>query len=92
LTGVLARSAGVKRDLRLNKYTQYNSYNNIKFSSYYSTTGDSYDRYLLRMFEMISSNLIIVNAIQKLKCFHNNANKNYLFNNYMEGAINSFKY
>jgi NADH:ubiquinone oxidoreductase subunit D len=70
LTGVMARSVGLKRDLRLNRYTTYNNYFYLNFNSYISESGDSYDRFLLRTYEMLESlniinqTLIYYNSIQ----------------------------
>lgn len=52
LTGVMARSVGLKRDLRLAKVDTYSGYNLINLKSYCGINGDSYDRYLIRMLEM----------------------------------------
>lgn len=52
LTGVLARSVGLKRDLRLNKKDSYSNYNLLNIKSYLGLNGDTYDRYLIRMLEM----------------------------------------
>jgi len=57
-TGVLLRSTGVAWDLRKN--TPYEQYNNIWFNVPLSTSGDCYDRYLLRI-EEIRQSLLIMN-------------------------------
>ena len=62
LTGVLARSTGIKRDLRLSKQLCYSSYNNFNFRSFVGTNGDTYDRYLIRMLEMGES-LNLINIV-----------------------------
>lgn len=62
LTGVMARSTGVKTDLRLTTYNTYANYNYINLKSYIGVNGDCYDRYLIRMLEMGES-LKIVNFI-----------------------------
>ena len=61
LSGVMARSAGLKYDLRVN--SPYELYEEIKFSSFTSENGDSYDRYLLRLEEMRQSADIIVDTL-----------------------------
>jgi len=48
----MARSVGLKRDLRLAKRDTYSGYNLITLKSYCGINGDSYDRYLIRMLEM----------------------------------------
>lgn len=48
----MARCVGIKRDVRLSRMDSYSSYNSILFKSYLTLNGDSYDRFLLRMFEM----------------------------------------
>jgi len=92
LTGVMARSTGVKRDLRLDFYTNYNSYANIKFNSFYTNSGDSYDRYLLRIYEMIESLSIVSQSLLKLKNFYINKKLSRIGTNSMENTISLFKY
>lgn len=62
LTGVLLRSTGVKRDLRLSSNESYSSYNTLYFKSFIGVNGDSYDRFLIRMLEMGES-LTIINTL-----------------------------
>jgi len=63
-SGVLLRSTGVRWDLRKN--ISYESYNDLTFSIPYSTNGDSFDRYLLRIEELSQSNYIIYQIINNL--------------------------
>lgn len=65
LTGVMARSVGIKRDLRLATKNSYAFYNKISLKSYLGINGDSYDRYLIRMLEMGES-LNIINFVTKI--------------------------
>jgi NADH-quinone oxidoreductase subunit D len=51
----MARSVGFKKDVRLSKKHSYSNYNTIFFKSFLGINGDSYDRYLIRMFEMAES-------------------------------------
>lgn len=76
LTGVMARSVGLKKDLRLSKKHVYSNYNGLKIKSFIGVNGDCYDRYLIRMLEMGES-LGIANSIcnSLLKC-----NTNYVYN------------
>lgn len=83
LTGVLARSTGLRRDLRLNKKDVYSSYNHIFIKSFCGLNGDTYDRYLIRMLEMGESLNIINFLITK---FLKNNLKNY---NILKNSINS---
>ncbi len=62
LTGIMSRSCGIKRDLRLSPKDCYSNYNLISFKSYFGVNGDCYDRYLIRMLEMGES-LHIVNIV-----------------------------
>ena len=55
LTGVMLRSCGVSYDIRISKQKTYANYKFLSFSSYTSTNGDSYDRYLLRIYEILES-------------------------------------
>lgn len=102
LTGVLARSVGYKKDVRLSKKHIYSNYNTINLKSYLGLNGDCYDRYLIRMFEMGES-LNISNLVieQLLSTNLNNSimyqqlvNKNLQFKiknySYMEDLIEHF--
>jgi len=66
LSGILGRSVGLKRDLRLSKLETYSSYNTILFRSFIGVNGDTYDRYLIRMLEMGESLSIINIIVNKL--------------------------
>lgn len=102
LTGVLARSCGIKSDIRLSKFNSYSSYNSLNFNSYIGINGDCYDRYLIRMLEMGESLHIINLVLNKLQSFNNyficsniiwnNFNKSELISSYtsMEDLINHF--
>lgn len=62
----MARCTGLKRDLRLNKHLTYGNYYYLKPTSFVTYNGDSYDRYLLRMAEMLESSNIIAKCISKI--------------------------
>ena len=106
LTGVMLRCVGIKRDIRLDVNETYANYFFLDFKSYYSSNGDSYDRYLLRMSEMYES-LYIINqllsrlVIQKktkinkseLLNYHNFSEYSFITNfTSMEQTIRHFKY
>jgi NADH:ubiquinone oxidoreductase subunit D len=67
LSGVMARSAGVKRDIRLSPQLTYSNYNLFQFKSYFGVNGDCYDRFLIRMLEMGESLNISNQTISKLR-------------------------
>lgn len=93
LTGVMARSVGYKKDLRLSKKHCYSNYNNIHLKSYIGVNGDCYDRYLIRMFEMAES-LQISNFIANSLLSTNNSNLTYqqLINKNWQNNSNSYTY
>lgn len=76
LTGVMARSTGIKRDLRLSKLETYANYYYLNFRSYIGQHGDSYDRFLIRMNEMVESLNIINQLVFKLSNFNSSDNLN----------------
>lgn len=77
LTGVMARSTGIKRDLRTDKLETYANYYHLNFRSFIGQNGDSYDRFLIRMNEMSESLNIINQIINKLtKHKHKKKNSN----------------
>lgn len=74
----MARSAGLKRDLRLSKNNSYSGYNQFFFKSYCGVNGDSYDRYLIRMLEMGES-LNLINMVTTRLLDKHVTNKQYQY-------------
>jgi len=64
-TGAMLRGSGVEWDLR--KKQPYDVYDRLDFDIPVGVTGDSYDRYLVRMEEMRQSNSIIKQCISWLR-------------------------
>ena len=64
VTGPVLRASGVKWDIR--KAMPYAAYDRYKFEIPVGTTGDTYDRYLVRMEEMRQSRLICLQAIENI--------------------------
>merc|ERR1711981_1333449 len=86
LTGVMSRSVGIKRDLRLSKLETYANYYYLNFRGYTGMHGDCYDRFLIRMNEMCESTNIINQVINKLTKFNT-----VKFNRKQENAhVNTF--
>ena len=82
LTGVMSRSVGMKRDLRLSRLDNYANYYYLNFRSYIGQNGDCYDRFLIRMNEMCESLNIINQSINKITKFNLNSKNNKNYNNY----------
>lgn len=94
LTGVMTRCVGIKRDIRISLLQTYAFYYYITFKSYISKNGDSYDRYLLRILEIIES-LSIINKVintMSLKKGHIRTKKKAKKFKTMEDVIRHFKY
>ena len=96
-TGVLLRGSGVYWDLR--KSQPYDAYQNFDFDIPVGTTGDCYDRYLIRIQEMRESLRIIHAAISNLPSGNHKTDdfkfsppKRGTLKNSMEGLIHAFKY
>jgi len=83
LTGVMSRSVGIKRDLRLNKLETYANYYFLNFRSYLGQHGDCYDRFLLRMSEMVESINIVNQVINKLTFTSLNVNSHVKILNFL---------
>lgn len=66
-TGPNLRATGVDYDVRV--HTPYSSYQDFDFTIPVGSTGDVYDRYLVRNQEMWQSHSIIKQAFEKLKNF-----------------------
>ncbi|MCL2524911.1 MAG: NADH-quinone oxidoreductase subunit D [Betaproteobacteria bacterium] len=64
-TGAMLRGSGVAWDLR--KKQPYAAYDKVDFDVPIGLNGDSYDRYLVRMEEMLQSNRIIKQCIDWLR-------------------------
>src|SRR5205807_557247 len=63
-TGPVLRASGVKWDIR--KAMPYAAYDQYKFEIPVGATGDTYDRYMVRMEEMRQSRLICLQAIENI--------------------------
>ena len=64
-TGPMLRGSGIEWDLR--KKQTYAAYDKMDFDIPVGVNGDSYDRYLVRMEEMVQSNKIIKQCVKWLK-------------------------
>ena len=64
-TGPMLRGSGIAWDLR--KKQPYDAYDKLDFDIPVGKTGDVYDRYLVRMEEMLQSNRIIKQCIEWLR-------------------------
>ena len=94
LSGVLLRSTGISWDLR--KSMSYDCYNKLNFDIPVGIKGDCYDRYLLRIEEMVQSIRIINQILDLLEVTFSNNNlksTSKLISNksYMEDLIEHFK-
>ena len=98
-SGPILRATGVDYDVRVNE--PYSSYQDFDFDIPVGTSGDVYDRYIVRNEEMWQSLRIIEQALQKIEkepkgVFHANVPEFYLppkeevYNN-MEALIYHFK-
>lgn len=93
-SGVLLRSTGISWDLRKN--IPYDVYGSLNFDIPVGTKGDCYDRYLLRMEEMVQSVRLInqlLNLIEKLPIETPIKSSNKILANktFMEDLIEHFK-
>lgn len=93
-SGVMLRSTGIPWDLRKN--LGYDCYNQLLFDIPVGTKGDCYDRYLLRLEEMVQSVRLIQQCLDVL--LNNFSNETYKIGaqtvnmkTYMEDLIDHFK-
>ena len=72
-SGVVLRSSGIKKDLRVLKTTTYSYYWFLKFRSFLGRIGDCFDRFIIRIREMLESIYIIYQIIPNFtQLFTNN--------------------
>jgi len=64
MTGPCLRGSGVEYDIR--KAIPYSAYRDMEFDIPLGTTGDTYDRYLVRMEEMRQSRRILLQALDRI--------------------------
>ena len=83
-SGVIARSAGLKKDLRLLKSTVYSYYWYLSFRSFLGKKGDCYDRFLIRIREMLESTYIIYQILPNFLTFNFSTKSNFNFLNFFE--------
>ena len=95
-SGPILRSTGTFWDLRKN--TPYEAYSSLQFSVPFSTKGDCFDRYVIRVEEMRQSLNIIQDSILslpyglvKLENYKLVAPKKAVLKSSMEHLINHFK-
>ena len=100
LSGPVARGSGVAYDIR--KLEQYAAYGEVDFDIPVGEVGDVYDRYLVRMEEMVQSLRIIEQCVEKLRKMPKSAPyinkkhpavmapKEYVFND-LEDMVKNFR-
>lgn len=95
-SGAMLRASGVFNDLR--KAQPYEIYDSLQFDVPIGTTGDSYDRYCIRIEEMRQSLIIILQCINKIPAGIVKSENNKIISqaksvikNSMEALINHFK-
>lgn len=64
ITGPLGRASGVLIDWRLQRAQNYDLYAQLFFTSFVGTRGDCYDRFLLRMREILEALYILLQLMQ----------------------------
>jgi len=92
-SGVVARSSGFKKDIRLIKSTTYSYYWFLSFKSFLGRVGDCYDRFLIRIREMLESIYIIYQILPNfLYLYTNSTDQSYTFNpfNTLENLSNNY--
>ena len=71
VSGPIARSVGIKKDMRFLKSESYSHYWFLSIHGYLGRRGDSYDRFLIRMREMYESVNIIFQILTNLTLISN---------------------
>ena len=63
ISGIISRSSGLKEDLRLKKINSYGAYWYLSFRTFLGKKGDNYDRFLIRIKEILESFRIVSQII-----------------------------
>lgn len=95
LTGIIARSSGIKKDLRLNKGVIYGAYWNYSFVTYLGYRGDNMDRFLLRIKESFECFKIVSQVLSYLNLYvinYSGFSKTITLNSVSNGALNTGYY
>ena len=87
ITGPLARSVGVKKDIRFLKSETYAHYWFLSIQGYLGKRGDSYDRFLIRLREMYESLSIVFQVLNNLTTL--SADKT---TSHQTGSVNFFSF
>lgn len=90
-TGPIARSAGIKKDIRFLKSETYSHYWFLSIQSFLGKRGDSYDRFLIRMREMYESVNIIFQILANLTTL-TNFSQTFFDNKKISKKINFFSF
>ena len=80
-SGVVARSAGLKKDLRLLKTSTYAYYWFLNFRSFLGRFGDCFDRFIIRIREMLESVFIAFQLISNILVIFQDSEKFNLWTN-----------
>jgi NADH-quinone oxidoreductase subunit D len=67
ITGVIGRSSGILTDLRLHPARTYSAYRALSFRTFVGRRGDNFDRFLLRVKEVIEAFRLISQAVSILR-------------------------
>jgi NADH-quinone oxidoreductase subunit D len=66
VSGITARSAGLRRDLRLQRSKGYGAYWYLSFRTFLGRRGDNLDRFLIRIKETVESFRLLSQCVQGL--------------------------
>jgi NADH-quinone oxidoreductase subunit D len=88
----MARSVGLKKDIRLSKKNHYSNYNSLIVKSFIGLNGDCFDRYLIRMLEMGESLNICNSIIQKMLNSRNSMAYHKLITKNLKKKSNQYTY
>jgi NADH:ubiquinone oxidoreductase subunit D len=67
ITGVVARSSGLLVDLRLHRTRAYSAYPALSFRTFVGRRGDNYDRFILRIKEVMEALRLVAQVVSILR-------------------------
>jgi len=92
VTGPIAKSVGIKKDIRFSRSTTYSHYWFLTIQGYLGKRGDSYDRFLIRIREMYESINIVFQLLANITTLVYNNGMGHSITGFSNKKVNFFSF